>query len=409
MIENESVQFKVDIENYNGPLDILLDLAKAQKVNLEIASEYLLMATWLAYLKSKLLLPGTPEEEFKVQEVAEKLKLQLKKLELIRLLSDQMLKRKRLGREIRFRGSRPGIKPIYNSELKVNLFELLKTYSTIIMTKDFQRINIPKLPVFTTEEGIKTIKEFFGKLIDWKKLNDLIPKNMKEGAKYKSTGKAGIFAGSLELVKEGSLRIKQDKLYDDIYIKEKISKKTDVEKALLKLQSEYSNRGINLVCISKKWSFRTSPNLSKLMIQEKTIEKKLSRAAIETLAIIVYHQPVTRAEIEEIRGVAFGTNTLEILMELNWVKPGGRKDVPGKPIQYITTDDFLSHFNLQKLSDLPTVDELGAAGLIDSTNIDNAIFGTGKFYKEKRDENKEDIYSNIDEMLSSTLDSDDNK
>ena len=188
-------------------------------------------------------------------------------------------------------------------------------------------------------------------------------------------------------------------------IENKISKKTNVEKILLKLQNEYSNRGINLVCISKKWSFRTSPNLSEIMKQEKTVEKKLSRAAIETLAIIVYHQPVTRAEIEEIRGVAFGTNTLEILMELNWVKPGGRKDVPGKPIQYVTTDDFLSHFNLQKLSDLPTVDELGAAGLIDSTNIDNAIFGNGKFYKEKQDGKKEDIYSNIDEMLSSTLDS----
>ena len=188
-------------------------------------------------------------------------------------------------------------------------------------------------------------------------------------------------------------------------IENKISKKTNVEKILLKLQNEYSNRGINLACISKKWSFRTSPNLSEIMKQEKTVEKKLSRAAIETLAIIVYHQPVTRAEIEEIRGVAFGTNTLEILMELNWVKPGGRKDVPGKPIQYVTTDDFLSHFNLQKLSDLPTVDELGAAGLIDSTNIDNAIFGTGKFYKEKQDGKKEDIYSNIDEMLSSTLDS----
>ena len=189
-------------------------------------------------------------------------------------------------------------------------------------------------------------------------------------------------------------------------IESKISKKTNIEKSLEKLQKEYSNRGINLVCIKNKWSFRTSPSLSNLMTQEKTVEKKLSKAAIETLAIIVYHQPVTRAEIEEIRGVAFGTNTLEILMELNWVKPGGRKNVPGRPIQYVTTDDFLSHFNLQKLSDLPTVDELGAAGLIDSTNIDNAIFGTGKFYKEKQDDKKEDIYSNIDEMLSSTLDSD---
>ena len=245
MIENDSMLFKVNVDNYNGPLEVLLDLAKAQKVNLEdisitkladqfndfitkekdlnleIASEYLLMATWLAYLKSKLLLPGTPEEDFKVQEVAEKLKLQLKKLELIRLLSDQMLKRKRLGREIRTRGMKAGIKPIYNSDYKINLFELLKTYSTIIMTKDFQKMNIPKLPVFTTEEGIKTIKEFFGSLTNWKKLDDLIPKNFKKGSKYKRTGRAGVLAGSLELVKEGNLRIKQENLFDDIYIKEK--------------------------------------------------------------------------------------------------------------------------------------------------------------------------------------------
>lgn len=186
-------------------------------------------------------------------------------------------------------------------------------------------------------------------------------------------------------------------------IKSKISKNTDVLKILQKLQNYYSNRGINLVCISNKWSFRTAQNLSSLMAQQKTVEKKLSKAAIETLAIIVYHQPVTRAEIEEIRGVAFGTNTLEILMELNWVKPQGRKDIPGKPIQYGTTDDFLSHFNLQKLSDLPTVDELGSAGLIDTSSVDASIFGTGKFYKEKQEGKKENIYSDIDEMLSSTL------
>ncbi len=244
MITNDSSLFNVDVDNFKGPLDVLLDLAKSQKVNLEdisitkladqfnnfisneknlnleLASEYLLMATWLAYLKSKLLLPGTPEEEFKVQEVAEKLKLQLKKLELIRLLSEQMLKRKRLGREIRTRGMKSGIKPIYNSEYKLNLFDLLKTYSTIIMTKDFQKMNIPKLPVFTTEEGIKTIKDLLGNLLDWKRLDDLIPKNFKNNSKYKKTGKAGMFAGSLELVKEGNLRIKQNNLFDDIYIKE---------------------------------------------------------------------------------------------------------------------------------------------------------------------------------------------
>ena len=186
-------------------------------------------------------------------------------------------------------------------------------------------------------------------------------------------------------------------------IESKISKKVDVLKVLENLKNYYSNRGINLVCISKKWSFRTSANLSSLMSQQKTREKKLSKAAIETLAIIVYHQPVTRAEIEEIRGVAFGTNTLEILMELNWVMPKGRKDAPGKPIQYGSTDDFLSHFNLQKLSDLPTVDELGTAGLIDTSSLDASIFGTGKFYKEKEEEKKKNIYSDIDEMLSDTL------
>ncbi len=192
-------------------------------------------------------------------------------------------------------------------------------------------------------------------------------------------------------------------------IESKISKKVNVQKTLEKIQNTYSNRGINLLCISKRWSFRTAENLSALMSQQKSVEKKLSRAAIETLAIIVYHQPVTRAEIEEIRGVAFGTNTLEILMELNWVKPQGRKEVPGKPIQYGTTDDFLNHFTLKKLSDLPTVDELGSAGLIDSSSVDSSIFGTGKFYKEKEEEKKENIYSDIDEMLNSTLKNDDKK
>ena len=192
-------------------------------------------------------------------------------------------------------------------------------------------------------------------------------------------------------------------------IEKRLQSNTNIKKILEKIQNEYKSRGINLVCIRNKWSFRTASDLSNTMALQKSTQKKLSKATIETLSIIVYHQPVTRAEIEEIRGVAFGTNTLEILMELNWVKPGGRKDVPGRPIQYITTDDFLSHFNLQKLSDLPTVDELGAAGLIDKTNIDDSIFGTGKFYKEKQDDKKDDIYSNIDEMLNSTLDTEENK
>ena len=191
-------------------------------------------------------------------------------------------------------------------------------------------------------------------------------------------------------------------------IQERIKIKCNVSSVLESLRRQYENRGINLVCIAKKWSYRTALNLSKLMNLQISSQRKLSKAAIETLSIIVYHQPVTRSEIEEIRGVSFATGTLEILLELNWVRPSGRKDVPGKPIQYVTTDDFLSHFNLQNLSDLPNVEELTSAGLIDSGNIDSSIFGTGRFSKERdNDKKKENIYSNIDDMLSSTLKSED--
>ncbi len=190
-------------------------------------------------------------------------------------------------------------------------------------------------------------------------------------------------------------------------IKDKLNTRVDLEKILESLQKQYEDRGINLVCISNKWSFRTSQKLSSFMKSQTPTQKKLSKAAIETLSIIVYHQPVTRAEIEEVRGVSFGSATLEILLELNWVRPSGRKNVPGKPLQYITTDDFLSHFNIQKLSDLPNVEELQSAGLIDGDNIDTSIFGTGKFYKEKEEEKKENIYSNIDDMLGQSLNKED--
>jgi len=180
----------------------------------------------------------------------------------------------------------------------------------------------------------------------------------------------------------------------------------NIKKILEKLKSEYNFRGINLICIKEKWSFRTASDLVNLMSLQKSTEKKLSRAALETLAIIVYHQPVTRSEIEEIRGVAFGTNTIEILLELDWVRPAGRKEVIGKPIQYATTENFLNHFNIQKLTDLPTVDELSSAGLIDTSTIDASIFGTGKFYKEQSQNKKEDIYSNIEKAIDETPNSD---
>jgi len=201
MESNLKNSIPIEIPNYSGPLEVLLDLAKAQKVdltkisitkladqfldyikqakdlNLELASEYLLMATWLAYLKSKLLLPEDEEDIFKASEVAEKLKLQLKKLELIRLLSDQLIKKDRIGVSIFYRGMKGGIKSINTPIYKVSLYELLKTYATIKMQKAFQTINIPKLPVFTTEEGINQIRNHFNQISDWKNIEDLIPKN----------------------------------------------------------------------------------------------------------------------------------------------------------------------------------------------------------------------------------------
>ena len=183
-------------------------------------------------------------------------------------------------------------------------------------------------------------------------------------------------------------------------IEKRVQTKTNIKKILTNIKEIYKSRGVNLICIKNKWSFRTAEDLSKLMSLQKSTHKKLSKATIETLSIIVYHQPVTRSEIEEIRGVSFASNTLEILFELNWVKPAGRKDVPGKPIQYATTENFLNHFNIQKLSDLPTIDELGSAGLIDTTSIDKSIFGTGKFFKEQSvDEKQNDIYEAIDEAI----------
>tara|TARA_B100001175_G_C19509526_1_gene642911 strand:- start:1713 stop:2453 length:741 start_codon:yes stop_codon:yes gene_type:complete len=244
MEQNDSFEFNIELSNYKGSLEVMLDLAKSQKLNLEdisitkladqfhefivktknlnleLASEYLLMATWLTYLKSKLLLPESEEEEFKVLEVAEKLKLQLKKLELIRLLSSKMLSKKRLGKDIFMRGSRSGMRSIYDSKYSLTLFEVLKTYSHIVMTKEFQSLNIPKLPVFTTEDGIKRIKEYFGKLNDWTEIFDLIPKNFLSVKSLKKTGKSGIFAGCLELAKEGNISIKQTDLFEKIYIKE---------------------------------------------------------------------------------------------------------------------------------------------------------------------------------------------
>ena len=242
MESNNLNSISIDIPNYSGPLEVLLDLAKTQKVdlaeisvallaeqfldyikknedlNLEIASEFLLMATWLTYLKSKLLLPEDKEDDFKALEVAEKLKLQLKKLELIRILSDQMLQKKRLGVHIFSRGMTGGIRSINKPIYDVTLYELLKSYSNLQMQKTFKSISIPKLPVFTTEEGMKQIRNNLDKITDWKNIIELIPDFYFKN-EMKKTGIAGIFAASLELTKEGIIKVSQKKIFDKLLIK----------------------------------------------------------------------------------------------------------------------------------------------------------------------------------------------
>ena len=241
-MESESIEnISVDIPNYSGPLEKLLDLAKNQKVdltkisvtiladnfleyiknakNLDLAFEFLIMATWLAYLKSKLLLPEDENDDFKASIVAEKLKLQLKKLELIRLLSDQLLKKERIGKHIFYRGMKGGIKSINNTVYKVTLYELLKSYSNIKVQSLYQTVNIPKLPVMTTQEDIKEIKSKMNDIDEWKKIQELIPKSFKNSSKFKKTGLASIFSASLELVKDGVIDVMQQNLFEDIFIR----------------------------------------------------------------------------------------------------------------------------------------------------------------------------------------------
>ena len=245
-MENYKTQtIEVNIDNYSGPLEVLLDLAKSQKVdlenisisqladqfikfinstqkiNLDLASEYLLMATWLAYLKSKLLHPLDDKDDFNASEVAEKLKLQLKKLELIRLLSDQLLKKKRLGVDIRLRGMSGGIRRTTKSQYSVSLYELLKAYSNHTMRRNYLSINIPKLPLCTSEQAIEVIKKNINELKNWEDIAKFIPKKFKKTTKLKKTGMAGFLAASLELTKEGLISIMQKKSFDRLLIREK--------------------------------------------------------------------------------------------------------------------------------------------------------------------------------------------
>jgi len=233
---------QLNIDNYEGPLDLLLDLAKTQKVdlmeisivqladqyisfvervkkNLEIAADFLVMASWLAYLKSRLLLPEDLDDDFSASKMAEKLKLQLRKLEMIRLLSDQLMTKKQMGVDIFFRGIKEGIKKKNSSKYSLSLYELIKSYADFKKRQNFSSIDIKRLKTYTMEEAIKKITSMFEKLKDWCDILDLIPQTFKIKKNLRRTGYAGSFVAGLELVKEGDLLIKQKKLFDKIYLK----------------------------------------------------------------------------------------------------------------------------------------------------------------------------------------------
>ncbi len=242
MEEKLEDKFSLNIDNYEGPLELLLDLAKSQKVdlmkisiaqladeylkfisnikkNLELAADFLVMATWLAYLKSRLLLPDDFEDDFSALQMAEKLKLQLRKLEAIRFLSDKLVLQKQLGRDIFTKGMREGIKSISTSKYAVSLYELIKSYAETKRKQNFSIMNIPKLPVYTMDEAIKKITSLLKELSEWRDIEDVIPRSFLGSKNLKKSGLAGTFAGSLELVREGKLSIMQKKIFDKILIK----------------------------------------------------------------------------------------------------------------------------------------------------------------------------------------------
>ncbi len=175
-----------------------------------------------------------------------------------------------------------------------------------------------------------------------------------------------------DTVSEDNVRIVEALLFasaepvDEASIAARLPEGADVRELLATLAGDYENRGVNLVAVAGKWTFRTAADIAPRLNLEREAERKLSRAGVETLAIIAYHQPVTRAEIEEIRGVAINRGTLDVLLETGWIKPGRRRDTPGRPATWLTTDDFLSHFGLETLKDLPGQKELAAAGLLDT-------------------------------------------
>src|SRR6266700_2906314 len=382
----------VDVEGFEGPLDLLLALARQQKVDLakisilaladqylafieearklrlELAADYLVMAAWLAYLKSRLLLPeaNAPEGQ-SAEDMAIALALRLKRLEAIRDVAERLFGRAQLDRDVFRRGQPEPIAHIKHPQYSATLYDLLSAYAQQRQKTALAHVRLVKRTVWSLAEAREVLERLIGQSADWARLDEYLISFVVEPS-LAPTVFASSFASTLELVRDGTMEVHQQAAFEPLDEKElaaRLPQGVDVHAALTRLQEDYAPRGVNLVRIAGKWTFRTANDLSWLLSKETVETRKLSRAAIETLAIIAYHQPVTRTEIEDIRGVTTSKGSIDVLLETGWIKPRGRRKAPGRPLTYGTTETFLSHFGLDAVVDLPGLEELKGSGLLD--------------------------------------------
>jgi segregation and condensation protein A len=422
------LDFRLDLDGYEGPIDVLLQLARDQKVDLthisilelaeqylsfvraarhlrlELAADYLVMAAWLAYLKSRLLLPEEESgEEPSGAEMAAALRFQLQRLEAMQEAGQRLMARPQLGREFFARGAPEPLKVVSHTTFDATLYDLLQAYALQSAKVEASDLHIPPTELYSVDDAIHRLRRLLGHVPSWRVLSSFLPSEL-EGTLLWRSALATTFAASLELCREGELKIREavpesDSLPESIpdtlrlveallfasaepvtrdALARHVPEDTDLDALLDRLQSDYEGRGIALVRVGKRWAFRTAEDLAGRLKIETESQRKLSRAAIETLAIIAYHQPVTRGEIEEIRGVALSKGTLDTLLEASWVGPKGRRRTPGRPVTWGTTDAFLDHFGLENLDALPGLAELKAAGLLDTRPAIAALNASGR-------------------------------
>ena len=413
----------LDIDGWEGPLDLLLALARAQKVDLrqlsilalveqylafieraravklELAADYLVMAAWLAYLKSALLLPRDPEVQPDPEELALRLQLRLERLDAMREAGARLVARDRLGRDVFPRGAPEGLRTIRTARWQAEIFDLIAAYGRVSARSRPVMHVVADRQVMTLDAALERVSALLGVRVDWATIDSFLPDEAsrgggtlrrsalassfprRAGAGAAGAGRAAPAGGVRAALSQGGIVNPPDDLDRAVeavlfaaaepLTAEAIAAHVgaDVRGALDRLEADYAGRGIGLVRRGDRWHFETAGDLAHLLRRDRPEPRRLSRAGLETLAIIAYHEPVSRAEIEAIRGVAISRGTLDVLMEAGWVRPAGRREVPGRPLTYATTVGFLAHFGLASRRDLPGIDDLRAAGLLDNVDL----------------------------------------